>query len=87
MAAKSTTKSKSTARKPAARKPAASRPAPKSERNCPNCGKLHASSLMPAHEAAELEGVNGALLVPGETYRVHVCEGRFHVQEHKGGDS
>ncbi len=46
------------------------------DRTCPGCGKVHASSIVPAGEVR----VYGDPPVEAESYRVFVCGGRFYVK-------
>jgi hypothetical protein len=53
-----------------------------SERICPNCGTLHASSMIPENEIDGYEGLKLSALPKADTYRVFVCEGSFYAVPH-----
>jgi len=59
-----------------------------SERNCPNCGKLHGSSLIAESSMHHLEdqGVKLSALPKADVYRVFRCEGSFYPVPHAKGD-
>lgn len=54
--------------------------ASKTERHCPRCGKLHASSLIPASEVGEF--TSPGAVEPAARYRVFYCGERFLVVPH-----
>lgn len=61
----------------------------KTERNCPNCGKLHGSSLIAESEMHHLEGqgIKLSALPKADIYRVFYCGGSFYPVPHvKEGD-
>lgn len=55
------------------------------ERECPSCGEVHASSLVPGDELGHYaEGATLAELLEADVarYRVFVCADAFHVRPH-----
>lgn len=59
------------------------------ERVCPNCGLLHASSIVPESEMVHLEGqgVKLSALPKADAYRVFICDGQFYPVPHEGDEA
>lgn len=64
---------------------AVTKPEATSERYCPNCGQLHASSFVPEAELSAYadQGVKASTLPAAAVYRMFVCDGAFYAVPHK----